>query len=286
MRRAMVFLTTFALALLVTVVASPSAAADGCSDLSVASGFRLLANRAPVTGAYSVDLPAGDYRLIASSFDEVHPTGADQQNETWYFTTDSGYTSPVVPDLPTGQTSASFDMGVITVPASTTITFHHGASGPGAQSVSPSVQLICASTPETTVPETTLPEVTAPDSRAPDTTPEPSVAPTTVPQTTTAPVPTAPPSTDPPEPTPPGAVLPAPSIVAPPTTAPAVVEPSPTTTEQGAVLPITITPDPPGGGDLARTGGGVQGVWLATFLIAAGVVLVAMTRPARARNSV
>jgi len=43
------------------------------------------------------------------------------------------------------------------------------------------------------------------------------------------------------------------------------------------VLPITITPGP-GGDDLARTGGDLSILWLATILLGAGLGLVGWSR--------
>ena len=262
MRRILVSFITVILAIGASTVFAPMAAADECVDVTVASGFRLLANRAPVAGPYAVDLPAGNYHLVVTSFDEQHAMDDPpvQLAEQWYFTTDTGFTSPATPDLSDALVSDQFDLGVFSVPASTSITFYHAQGGPGAQSVTPTVHFICEQTPETT---TTVTPTTAPT----------TTAPTTVTTTTTAPTTTAPTAAPTTTVEPPGAVLPSSSVA--PTTEPAEV--TTTTEKQGEVLPITITPDTPGG-DLARTGGGLQALWIALLLISSGVVVVAIAR--------
>ena len=287
MRRILVSFITVILAIGASTVFAPMAAADECVDVTVASGFRLLANRAPVAGPYAVDLPAGNYHLVVTSFDEQHAMDDPpvQLAEQWYFTTDTGFTSPATPDLSDALVSDQFDLGVFSVPASTSITFYHAQGGPGAQSVTPTVHFICEQTPETTTtvtpttaPTTTAPTTvttttTAPTTTAPTTTAPTTTAPTTVTTTTTAPTTTAPTAAPTTTVEPPGAVLPSSSVA--PTTEPAEV--TTTTEKQGEVLPITITPDTPGG-DLARTGGGLQALWIALLLISSGVVVVAIAR--------
>ncbi len=276
MRRILLFITVLTLATTgATLTGSPAGAVD-CASVTVAPGDRLLANKAPVGGPYSIDLPAGEYRLVVSSTDSHHADGAlTQEYEIWYFTLDSGFTSPVTPDLPDELVTLQFDLGVFTIAASTSITFHHGVQGPGAQSVTPAVQFVCAQTPDTTVPETTAPETTAPETTAPETTAPETTAPDTTAPDTTAPDASAAPTTAPVDSQPPGSVLPSPSIVNPTTTeAPTTDQPT-TTAKRGEVLPIVITPDEPGG-DLARTGGDLDILWIAVLLLGAGVLATAV----------
>ncbi len=276
MRRLFVFVVTLLIAYSSSVFVSPTVAADHCADISVTSQ-RLLANTEPTSGPHAVAVPAGEYRLVMTSADEAHAVDPPlQAREVWFFVTDGGYTSPTTPDLADHLLVASFDFGIVTFDAMTTITFFHGAWGPGSQSVTGTVTFQCVSpeptttvapttstpvtVPATTVPATTVPATTAPPttvaptSTVPTTTPA-SVAPTTIAPTTTAA-------------NPPGAVLPAPSLV------------RPTTTQKGEVLPITITPGP-GDDDLARTGGELSILWLAAFLLGTGAVLLVVAQRLR-----
>ena len=137
-----------------------------------------------------------------ASADDHHPTVEGLQTaEQWYFTTDSGFTSPTTPDLPDSELAATFDMGVYSIPETASITFHHAQGGSGAQSVTPSVSFVCGaqapttteSAPTTAAPTTAPPATDAPTSVAPTPTvipapettvpaePDPTVVPTTEP---------------------------------------------------------------------------------------------------------
>ena len=314
-KRILVFVLSLVAGLIATVAMPASAAADdACVESVLTPSDQLIGNRIPVIGPYDVAVPAGDYRIVVTSSDLQH-LEADppfQPAETWFFATDSGYVSPVTPDLPDDEFSITIDLGVLTIPETSKITFFHAQEQPGAHSVTPSVSFLCpadggptsTTTPETTIPDTTVPDTTVPDTTLPETTvpettsPETTVPASTAPETTvpatTAPETSAP--ATPPATSAPGVVSPT-TVVAPTTTeavgevlpAPSIVRPpdddAPATTAPGAVLPITVTPGTPADGDLARTGGSLVGVWVALLLIVAGGVSMAIGETVRRTNA-
>ena len=133
------FAACFALTLPLLMV--QSAAALPCDDVTVSTQVRLINGRASTLGPFTVTLAAGDYRVIMTSADAMHAPGyqPSQTGEQWYFTTDSGYRSPTTPDLAEGSGAATFDMGIVTLPETTSVTFHHASTVPGANSVVPGV---------------------------------------------------------------------------------------------------------------------------------------------------
>ncbi|MDG2112969.1 MAG: LPXTG cell wall anchor domain-containing protein, partial [Actinomycetota bacterium] len=83
----------------------------------------------------------GEYRILMGSSDGDHAPGyqPEQTGEQWFFTTDAGYTSPVTPDLAETDGTAIFDMGVVTLADTQSISFHHASTVTGANSVLPQV---------------------------------------------------------------------------------------------------------------------------------------------------
>ncbi len=173
-----------------------------CSDVTVGAGGVELLTRGPTSiGPVAISLPAGTYRLVMSSTDPAHMPGfqGDQTNERWNFVLDNGYASPITPDLPTDQTSATYDMGVADLAAASSLTFVHHGVPPSADSVFPSVTFQCVTPPPTTAAPTTVPVTPAPSvsvldtsTTAPATTVPTTTVPTTAAPTTAAPT-TAPP---------------------------------------------------------------------------------------------
>ena len=83
-----------------------------CADVTVNPGQDLVTRGVSTIGPIQINVPAGTYRIVMVSTDVGHAPGhqEDQQNERWSFTLDSGYSSPITPDLATEVTTATFDM--------------------------------------------------------------------------------------------------------------------------------------------------------------------------------
>ncbi len=206
------------------VAVSPVGAEEtqACVDVTVtgdSAGLGPLTKNVQVIGPLPVNVAGGTYEIVLSSADPTHAPGAylDQVNEQWHFTLDSGYVSPVTPDIPDEAMGTSMSAGIVTLAPASSITFHWDGVLPSYDSVHPTVSFICATAPTTTTTTT--------------------VAPTTAPTTTVAPTTTTAPTTS---------VAPS-STVAPTTTV------ASTTTTQGEIGGITEE-NPQTGEELARTG--------------------------------
>lgn len=120
--------------------ASAANASTGCGEYSFGfEGTRLLndgiSNNA---GPFSISMPAGTYDITLHSFDDHvdHPGQVEQTQEQWYFTLDSGYTSPASSDIPDDGTSTVDTFTDVVIEASTAISVHHLGQG-GVNSVAP-----------------------------------------------------------------------------------------------------------------------------------------------------
>lgn len=138
-------------------------AAEGCgADALTFDGVRLLNNGTDHTaGPFSIELEPGIYDITMNSWDahDEHYQ-PEQENEQWYFTLDSGYTSAPSVDIPTEQNSSSTTLLAQQIDASTSVTVHHLRAA-GVNSVEP-VCLGFASVADQTngdVPEQTEPTV-------------------------------------------------------------------------------------------------------------------------------
>jgi LPXTG-motif cell wall-anchored protein len=116
-----------------------------CADVTIASNEKLYMPDHLSSAAFAVNVPAGDYRILATSSDVVHADGfqVEQTAEQWRFVTDSGFVSAATADLAEGVTEATFDLGVVTLPVTSSITFRHAQLGSSAGSVQPSLKLAC-----------------------------------------------------------------------------------------------------------------------------------------------
>ncbi|MFT7648652.1 MAG: LPXTG-motif cell wall-anchored protein [Candidatus Poriferisodalaceae bacterium] len=116
-----------------------------CADVTIASNEKLYMPDHLSSAAFAVNVPAGDYRILATSSDAVHADGfqVEQTAEQWRFVTDSGFVSAATADLAEGVTEATFDLGVVTLPVTSSITFRHAQLGSSAGSVQPSLKLAC-----------------------------------------------------------------------------------------------------------------------------------------------
>lgn len=114
-------------------------AADGCGTTEVSlQGVRLLNNGVDdVAGPFPIDLAPGTYDITMRSRDahDEHYQ-PEQENEQWYFTLDSGYTSAPSTDISTDQNNSSTNLSAQEIGASTSVTVHHLRSG-GVNSVDP-----------------------------------------------------------------------------------------------------------------------------------------------------
>lgn len=105
-------------------------------------GTRLLNDGISTSaGPFTIDLPAGTYDVMMSSYDahDEHPGQIDQPYEQWYFTLDSGFTSPLSTDVPDDSTTTVDTFEDVVIDAATSITLHHRGLG----SVN-SVEPLCA----------------------------------------------------------------------------------------------------------------------------------------------
>lgn len=89
-------------------------------------------------GPFSVNVPAGTYDIVVSTWLGFEELPA-QTMEQWYFTTDSGYTSPITND-PSPELLWNQAFEGQTIGDTTSVTLHHKA--PGMESVN-SVHPIC-----------------------------------------------------------------------------------------------------------------------------------------------
>ena len=178
----------------VLIAVSP-VSADGeavqCADLSFdfdTLGQGPLTKNNPTFGPVAVSVPAGTYDIILVSSDPTHAPGAytDQMHESWFLVTDSGFTSPVTPDLADADLSTSIVINGINLGATTQITAVWAGQAPSFDSVHPAVTFRCVIEPSTTTtagPTTTLPATS-------------TTVPTTLPATSTiVPATTAPTTT-------------------------------------------------------------------------------------------
>ncbi len=142
------------------------------NDISIAfaENTLLMAPNRGSQGPFSIDIPAGTYDITVQTWlgFEDFPTHTMEQ---WYFTTDSGYTSPITtdysPELIGGEIFADQ-----TIPASTSITlFHKAGDGAVPNSVHPLCVGLTAVTPPTTTTTTTT-TTTAPETTTTTAAPE------------------------------------------------------------------------------------------------------------------
>lgn len=138
-------------------------------SIAFAENTLLMAPNRGTQGPFSIDIPAGTYDITVQTWlgFEDFPTHTMEQ---WYFTTDSGYTSPITtdysPDLVGGEIFAGQ-----TIPASTSITlFHKAGDGAVPNSVHPLCVGLTAVTPPTTTTTTTAAPETTTTTAAPETT--------------------------------------------------------------------------------------------------------------------
>ena len=87
--------------------ASAANAATGCGEYSFGfEGTRLLNDGiSDSAGPFAISMPAGTYDITLHSFDDhaAHPGQVAQTQEQWYFTLDSGYSSPASSDIALGH---------------------------------------------------------------------------------------------------------------------------------------------------------------------------------------
>ncbi len=166
---------TAAIAGVSIIALAPAAGATmGCGQHSYGfDGTRLLNNGISNTaGPFTIEtLPAGTYDIIVQSYDahDEHPGQTDQTAEQWYFTLDSGYTSPLSTDIPdaSNHTIDVWDAQVIDT-AATTVTLHHRGEGnvnsvdPICVGFTPTPAEPAQEGPTTTVAEPVIDEPTAP----------------------------------------------------------------------------------------------------------------------------
>lgn len=233
----------------------------GCQDITVSGGGKLVHPSIGSIGPVAVVLPAGQYQLLLTSVDSAHETGyqTSQTGEQWFFLTDSGYRSPITPDLPEALPSSTFDMGVTHLDSTATITFIHAALVPGANSVTPSVTFRCVVDETPTV--TTAGTTTTPASTT-------STSSTTEPTTTSASTSTT------------IAIATTSTTL---TSTPAAVLPTSTVKSDTVTTPPTAAVDPeespgPHSGTLPSTGSDNTLAVAAAGLLATGLVLVVVSR--------
>lgn len=167
-----------------TVPKVPRPTNRDCStnDYSLAfnSDVVLMAPTPSMQGPFNISIPAGTYDITVSSwlgFEDYAPDVMEQ----WYFSTDSGYTSPLTTDT-SPELIANDLFSNQTIPATTSITLHHRSPSSAQPN---SVHALCIGFRAVAAPQTTsAPTTTA----APTTT---TAAPTTTvqvaaPTTTTA----------------------------------------------------------------------------------------------------
>lgn len=120
--------------------ATTASAGAGCGEYSFGfEGTRLLNDGISDTaGPFTISMPAGTYDITLHSFDDHvdHPGQTEQTQEQWYFTLDSGYTSPVSSDVPDDAVSVIDNFPSETIGEASSITVHHLGQG-NVNSVSP-----------------------------------------------------------------------------------------------------------------------------------------------------
>jgi len=262
-----------ALLVAVSPVSADDDAAAACVDVTFdfdSLGQGALTNNNPTLGPTPIAIGAGTYDIELVSSDPTHGPGlfTDQTHEQWFFVLDSGYASPVTPDIPEIDLSLTVVVTGVTLSASTAITAVWSGQAPSSDSVHAAVTFKCADTVVTVGSTTEAPTTTA----APTTT----VAPTTTeaPTATTAP----------------GTTTPAPSTTVLPVTVPPTVATT-TTTASTSTSQVVVTiaqaednmpedtngdenPDLGLDGELAATGVNLNLALSGLSLIAAGFALV------------
>lgn len=120
--------------------AAAANAATGCGEYSFGfEGTRLLNDGiSDSAGPFVISMPAGSYDITLHSFDDhaAHPGQIEQTQEQWYFTLDSGYTSPVSSDVADDTNSSVDTFPGAVIEDATAITVHHLGEG-GINSVAP-----------------------------------------------------------------------------------------------------------------------------------------------------
>jgi len=120
---------------------TPANAANQCGEHSFSfEGTRLLNDGiSDSAGPFVISMPAGTYDITMHSFDDhaAHPGQFEQTQEQWYFTLDSGYTSPVSSDIPDAANSVVDVFEGVTIGPATAITVRHLGEA-GINSVAPS----------------------------------------------------------------------------------------------------------------------------------------------------
>ncbi len=166
----------------IMVASSPLSAADGtdhCTDVVVNFDDhdpRPLSSRNLTAGPVSVTLAQGTYDIVLSSSDPGHGSGRflNQMHESWYFTLDNGYVSPVTPDFPDSETGVAIVRTGVSLTSASQITAFWAGVEADIDSVHATVSFTCA---RQTIASTTT---AAPTSSSPTT-----VAPTTAASTPT-----------------------------------------------------------------------------------------------------
>lgn len=286
-RRGLLITVVTSTLLLSLAVASPAGADDAaCGDVSVDFAAVIggpLTKHTQTAGPVAVELAAGTYDIVLTSFDPSHQSGKylDQLHESWYFTLDNGFVSATTPDFGDELMGLSISQQGVTLERATQITAHWAGVEPSWDSVRASVTLRCLDgPPATTAPSSTVAPTTtepvsttvAPTSSVPATTAPATTAPATTAPATTAPATTqAPASTVAPPTTEPGGGVGPVSSLPPTSAAPTTVPATTSTTErEGEIGGITeVNPD------LARTGGDLDLLSVGLVVLAAGVALVA-----------
>jgi len=171
------------------------------SNYSVAfdSSVALIDPGVTTLGPFAVNVPAGTYEITMSSWLGLTDDPA-QTMEQWYFTTDSGYTSPLTTDSSPNMIFTDV-VNTQTLPATASVTLHHKGNTGVTNSVHPlciGFRTVAAPTTTTAAPTTTTAAPTTTTTAAPTTTttennqvsPASTAAPTTTTTTTTTAAPT------------------------------------------------------------------------------------------------
>lgn len=120
--------------------ASAANAATGCGEYSFGfEGTRLLNDGiSDSAGPFTISMPAGTYDITLHSFDDhaAHPGQVAQTQEQWYFTLDSGYTSPASSDIALDSNSSVDTFRGVVIEDASAITVRHLGEG-GINSVAP-----------------------------------------------------------------------------------------------------------------------------------------------------
>ena len=120
--------------------ASAANAATGCGEYSLGfEGTRLLNDGiSDSAGPFVISMPAGTYDITLHSFDDhaAHPGQVEQTQEQWYFSLDSGYSSPASSDIALESNSSVDTIRGAVIEDTTAITVRHLGEG-GINSVAP-----------------------------------------------------------------------------------------------------------------------------------------------------